>query len=107
MSTLRAPGLDSTATTTKVKFKEPKRWSSIVPPAAVPSTEFTGGQEYIKRWRLPPPLDPNLGREKSSATPVKEAEVTEPVTEEQIRHEEEEGDDLEFLRSALRVSSND
>lgn len=108
MDTLRASGSEGQVERTSIKYKEPKRWSSFVSPAAVPTTEFAGGQNYIKRWRLPPPLDAASQKPVSAPTQVIEAPVEEesdPAEEEQ--EEDEEMDDLAFLRSALNGPSRD
>lgn len=54
-----APSVNSSSTSaTRVKYRKAPRyaWSTTVPAASMPSGEFSGGQEYVKRWSLPLPL---------------------------------------------------
>lgn len=104
LDTLRASGSKDKAEASSIKFREPKRWTSIVQPNAVPNTEFAGGQNYVKRWKLPPPVEVET---KQPAAPV---DAIPPPKEEVVEQEEGEGDegeeevdDLAFLRNALRT----
>jgi len=54
-----APSTNSSSTSaTRVKYRKAPRyaWSTTVPATSLPSGEFSGGKEYIKRWSLPLPV---------------------------------------------------
>ena len=104
MDTLRpASGVGSRNEAVRVKYKKPKRWSSVVLPTAVSSTEFAGGHNYVKRWRLPPPLEIETEKAEEPANTIPP-----PVNvEDEDTKAEEEVDDLQFFREALRVPSRE
>ena len=100
LETLRpSSGVGGKNEAVRVKYKKPKRWSSMVSPTAVSSTEFAGGHNYIKRWRLPSPPEMETDKAKESVNTIP------PLVheDEEGGNEEEEMDDLKFFREALRV----
>ena len=94
----------------QVRFRKPKRWSSFVPPTAVPSTEFAGGQDYVKRWRLPPPLEVEVEKKTDPEAVTKISPPIEQVTKgdtEKAEEREEEMDDAAFLQRAFSSPRRD
>lgn len=54
-----APSTNTSSTSaTRVKYRKAPRyeWSTIVAAASLPSGEFSGGKEYIRKWSLPLPV---------------------------------------------------
>ena len=108
MQTLSSEKSKSQDAVISKKFKKPKRWSSSVGPPAVPIAEFSGGQNYVKKWRLPAPLDAEDETEGESVEITADRAETEDQQQEQVdardEDEDDEVDDLAFLGSALRAS---
>lgn len=50
---------DSTASSSRVKYRKPPSyaWTQTVPPTSLPRGGFSGGKQYVGRWRLPPPVE--------------------------------------------------
>ncbi|WVQ82996.1 hypothetical protein IAT38_005134 [Cryptococcus sp. DSM 104549] len=73
-------------------------WSNIVPPEAKPLGYFTGGQAYVKRWKLPKPIrgGKSAGDLLSQVGTAEAAEEGEKPVEEESRES-----DLDLLEAAL------
>ena len=108
MQTLSSEKSKSQDAVVSKKFKRPKRWSSAVGPTAVPIAEFSSGQNYVKKWRLPAP--PDAEDEVEAQSGEVSVDLAEPADEQDERidakeeDEDDEVDDLAFLGSALRAS---
>lgn len=76
-------------------------------PSALSEPEFSGGESYIQKWRLPPPLQVSgeasgdlVSAMTSEAGAVRGAEQVERPQERRV----EEMDDLELLDAAIGQS---
>lgn len=58
LDSLAPSSSSSSSSSSKVKYREPPSyaWTQTVSPASLPQGQFTGGKEYVGRWRLPPPV---------------------------------------------------
>ncbi|WVQ96712.1 hypothetical protein IAU59_003819 [Kwoniella sp. CBS 9459] len=109
LSTLIPPSSQSSSSS-KIKHKPLQRWkwSNTVPAAAVPSGEFSGGREYVGRWKMPQPLEASLPSvAAASLTAGSEGSVGSEQQSQVTESEQEEVEsesDLEFLQNVLSRS---
>ena len=71
------------STSTKYRKLQSGEWSMATLPTAKPAGQFTSGQGYVERWKLPPP-----------AEPVSEGTETQTTAESQMS-------DIDFVKAML------
>ncbi|WVF69210.1 hypothetical protein IAT40_003986 [Kwoniella sp. CBS 6097] len=104
LSTLIPPSSQGSSSS-KIKHKPLQRWkwSNTVPAGSIPSGEFSGGRDYVGKWKMPAPLEASLPSTSEAGTegPARiEAEQRSQQEEEEVESES----DLEFLQNVLSRS---
>lgn len=97
LSSLATYTTSSASTAPSSKYKKPARWSASVPTSF--SQEFSAGQGYVAKWRLPPPL--SMGQPAGQQVEGEVSAVQETSAEGNGATEMEEIDDDEFIRREL------
>ncbi|KAK4684339.1 small subunit ribosomal protein S23, partial [Tremellales sp. Uapishka_1] len=85
----------STATSISTKYRKPAIWTAAVPESSLPSGEFNRGQSYVKKWRLPAPVEMDIEGEGDLMEAIGSGK--EEVAEQRLMSDEE------LLESVLRV----
>ncbi|KAK8858550.1 hypothetical protein IAR55_002779 [Kwoniella newhampshirensis] len=96
------PADTRTSESTNIKYrKQPRyKWSNTVSPSSIPSGGFSGGQDYVEKWRMPQPVQvegQQTAGDLLSAIPPPGAAEIETIEDEGER-------DLAFLQSVLGKS---
>lgn len=77
-----------------------------VPEAAQASDEYTGGQNYAGRWKLPPPLEIGASAsEATGSTATADTASRRQSDEEEVNHGREKVDDEKFLELEMERNS--